>query len=150
MNYKTLSDATRSNKYGDGTEEGSDVNQHFYCDNSKHIVDKRSRLSPDWAGSSWYRFIEPAGTKLADQAPGEYHCGTQYPVYLDGYWDQFPATYTEGSHPTSTNKSFIALYQVDGRKNSLQFLIRNITNCGDYFVYYLPDVECPYRYCASN
>ena len=62
-NYNTLSEATRS------TNNSVRV---FYCDSKKF----KNNLSPSWQGPGWYKFANPAGTKMATEPPPVNTCGT--------------------------------------------------------------------------
>ena len=93
----------------------------------------------DWKGDGWYRMMEPAGTKLPEQSPPNYHCGT----YATGWLD--------GSHPSQPGESVSRQVCLNRFTNPcLEKWDVTVTNCNGYFVYYLPKVrDCPLRYCAE-
>ena len=95
--------------------------------------------SPGWVGSAWYRFTMPAGTRIPESSPGEWHCGTSVTGWLSGV------------HPTSGAKSKAKFCFHDGKKECAWSTEGYVTNCGSFFVYYLNDAPwCTYRYCTIN
>ena len=59
--YNVLDSASRNEKY----------REESFCDDLYYPFDSEwNALSPQWRGSSWYRFLPPAGTKLS-QTPQE-------------------------------------------------------------------------------
>ena len=134
--YTVLSDETRSVSYGSTTVQGN----KYYCDNKKGS-DKRSDTlnSPGWEGPAWYRFTMPAGTRIPESSPGEYHCGT----YATGW--------LSGVHPTTPGASSNVKFCFDNGNDCVRSTQGKVTNCGSYFVYYLENApECRLRYCATN
>ena len=132
-----MSDETRSVSYGSTTVQGN----KYYCDNKK-ISDKYSGTlnSPEWVGPAWYRFSMPAGTRIPESSPGNYHCGTGATGWLSGV------------HPTTPGASVNAKYCFTWDGNDCYESNQGkVTNCGSYFVYYLENTpECADRYCATN
>lgn len=41
-------------------------------------------LSDDFLDSEWYRINSDAGEQMPTEAPGLFHCGTWYPIWLNG------------------------------------------------------------------
>jgi len=126
--YWLLDDPTR-NVEGGYEEE--------YCDGFQDEYD-----SPDWKGQGWYRMIEPAGKQIPEETPGAYHCGTSATGWLNG------------SHPQFTDATFKEMVCFDYGQGPTSICDRNvnveITNCGDFFVYLLPEVpSCYLRYCSA-
>ena len=125
--YNVLNDSTRKTTFY------SDESKDWTCDNTQ----KASRLSPDWKGEGWYRVVGPAGTKLADTPLEIYHCGT------------IGARYVQGSHPTKIGEIITtkACYKHDRICERPQDV--KIRNCGEYFLYYLPETQsCWQGYCT--
>lgn len=88
----------------------------------------------------WYRFTSYTGGKIPEWKVPEDHCGTQAPVWLNG------------KHPEIKGENVVreACIHVLGDGCWERFDI-NITNCGDYFVYYLrPFYYCAVAYCAGE
>ena len=84
-----------------------------------------------------YRFLPPAGTKIAEEAPGYQYCGTSASGYM------------QGSHPTIPGLTFerTACFLDCSISNSKEMKVRN---CGHFFLYYLSNVKsCHYGYCAK-
>ena len=105
----------------------------------------RAYRDDQWKGTGWYRFLPPAGTMLAMTIPSRYHvCGAHY-----GVW-------TNSTMPTSPGETAeIFLCTRKAWKCNLIFPSKgNVTHCGEFFVYYLPDmtytVHCPRKYCAAD
>ena len=123
--YNVLNDSTRKTTFY--SKESKDLT----CDNTQ----KASRLSPDWKGEGWYRVVGPAGTKLADTQLDQYHCGTA------------GSRYVQGNHPTKIGETV-------STKACYSFPCHNpqdikIRNCGEYYLYYLPETRsCWQGYCT--
>ena len=58
-NYKQLSSASRKRTYGSGS----------YCDMGSY--------GGDYTGPAWYRVVGSAGSKLTENNPGTYKCGSR-------------------------------------------------------------------------
>ena len=136
-----MTDDTRSIVYGDGTLEGSKVQgSKLYCDStdkSKYYIS--TLKSPGWVGPAWYRM--PAGTpRIPESSPGELHCGT----YTTGW--------LSGVHPTTPGARSNVKYCFHNGGNDCYVSSQGkVTNCGNYFVYYLGNAPtCNARYCATN
>ena len=132
-----MSDSERSVSFGDGTQEGSTINGKWRCDHSHPNVE----TSPGWIGAAWYRITMPAGTHIPESSPGRLHCGTHATGWL------------VGTHPTSTGESVDVdfCFARDEDNDCRHSNKGKITNCGEYFVYYLENTpDCSYRYCATN
>ena len=65
IDYHILDDETRNLNYG---------NYEAYCDGDNDLC-----KSPDWKGSSWYRFDGPGGTRIPEKIAERYHCNTYAP-----------------------------------------------------------------------
>ena len=78
---------------------------------------------------------------MPESSPGRDHCGTYRPGWLNT------------THPTNINvpkqaKVCFHGYQGDECGYSLNIWV---TNCGDFYVYYLPDTPaCNLRYCGAD
>ena len=125
--YLTLDEPTRNMNYGQ-----DDVR---YCDYSGY-----GTTSPDWQGPNWYRMIGPAGSKIPETYVDPKHCNTGAPGWLNG------------THPTiqyETVDRTVCFYSIGGNKCHWETAIQ-IRNCGDYFLYYLPEPPtCYLRYCSE-
>ena len=127
-NYKILSDASRSTSYSIKTDSEKK------CD-----VLNQSYSSPSWEGPNWYKFANPAGTKMATSAPRFNRCG----AYRTGYMvDQHP---TEVGQTKQVKFCFSWKGTSCGRSTQGE-----VTKCGEgNFVYKLPNAPiCTARYCA--
>ena len=95
--------------------------------------------SLDWKGPGWYRVVAPAGTMLAESEEGidEFHCGTQGAGWLK-----------KGAHSgIATGETRDATVCIDRSCWSTNPI--KIKNCGDYFVYNLPQlIFCDSGYCT--
>ena len=92
--------------------------------------------------SGWYRFISDAGGKvmMPETSVPEYHCGTHDPIWLNG------------SHPTVAEGNVVRQGCISSFGVVCDDTIDiNVTNCGDYYVYYLrPTFYCAVAYCAGE
>jgi len=125
-NYITLTDATRNVRHR---------GPPFYCD---RINDNPS---PDWKGSNWYRFTSDAGVMMPELPPGRRRCGTGLPGWL------------QGIHPKVINqpKEAKVCFQSGTGDECAYSQNIEVTNCGDFYVYYLPEVPfCYTRYCGAD
>ena len=139
-----LNDSTRSESNGDGTVEGSKVQGTHYCDHTDQSELNRynnTLKTPGWEGPAWYRFTMPAGTRIPESSPGQYHCGTAVTGWLSG---------VHPSSPGASNNTAKFCFAWNG--NDCPWSTQGkVTNCGSYFVYYLENGPyCRARYCATN
>ena len=110
----------------------SDATRNIAYNNSTAYCDQTEFSSPKWV-----RFMDAAGTQLASSNPGAGQCGSQYPGYLT---DTHPAR-------TGEKKTATVCYSYYGTCNWQTSI--SITNCGNYFVYYLSSPgTCNLRYCT--
>ena len=135
--YTVLNDAGRR------TSQGSSVRGKYQCDttNPKDLNSIKNVLrSPGWVGPAWFRFTYPAGTRIPESSPGPWHCGTYGTGWLSG------------RHPSSLWSSSNVKFCFDDGKNACHRSSQGkVTNCGSYYVYYLPNVgACRNRYCTTN
>ena len=122
--YLILADATRNVNHG---FEYNGDHYNDWCD---------YRTSPDWQGSNnWYRMMPPAGVVIPETPIGLEHCGTGLPGWI------------QGSHPANEGEQVTV--KVCFRPDCPLSRNIQITNCGGYYVYLLPDVDCGCRYCAA-
>ena len=128
--YNVLNDSTRKMTFY--SKESKD----WTCDNAN----VNYRLSPDWKGEGWYRVVGPAGTRLADTpTKGYYYCGTA------------AARYVQGNHPTKIGEtvSTKACYYYVSNLPCHKPQDIKIRNCGEYYLYYLPETRsCWQGYCT--
>lgn len=132
-NYKELNEPSRSINYGDGTF--ASIKDHYHCDHNATWA-KKFNKSPNWIGEGWYRMTGEAGTRLPEEAVDKFHCGT----YASGWVKQ---------HPTSTGSTEVV--QICFKADCSWSNEGKITNCDEFFVYYLKDTPaCRLRYCAKD
>ena len=96
-------------------------------------------VSFDWGGFGWYRFMKPAGTMIPTSPPPENHCQTQMPGWM------------RGEHPSiKGQRNELAIFCFHHLKSTCwRQRFGKVTNCGSFFVYYLPNAPvCHARYCA--
>ena len=131
--YNTLSDPTRNINH-----DGPAVDEEFYCDKTASPF---SLTSPDWVDAGWYRFAGPGGHRMPEKSPGLSKCGG----YVTGW--------LEGTHPRGVGQTIETrvCFHYD-RMDCYHSAEAKVTNCGEYFVYYLPNYpkNCPSRYCATH
>ena len=94
----------------------------------------------DWQGPNWYRFVGLAGTHMPEYPPAKYSCGAYAPGWLN---DPHP-TVIEGVAATTVN------FHWDENIAKWTTPIE-VVNCGDYYLYHLPDVPvCSLNYCGED
>ena len=98
--------------------------------------------SPDWKGENWYRMMPPAGVVMTETSLERFHCGTSHPGWI------------RGTHPTDEGEKVTVevCFSGDIGDGSDCLFTQNIeiTHCGEYYVYLLPEVGCGNRYCAAS
>ena len=94
--------------------------------------------SPSWVGSAWYRFLEPAGLKMAESPPGMKACNTE------------AAGWISEPHPESAGESKDVKFCFHWERECQDSITGKVTNCGTYYVYFLKETpSCANRYCAG-
>ena len=86
--------------------------------------------------------MEPAGTQLSTDKPGNSKCGT------------YISSWMIGEHPTDFGIEVERTVRYEGSIPMLSFAISysqkiKVTNCNGYFVYFLPEIAVS-RYCGAN
>ena len=124
--YKVLNYKKRNTKEGRSGLNGDNFEKTIFT-------------NPDWRGSNWYRFEEPAGTQIPETKVPYSHCGS-----LHGGWIM------TGKHPKSTGTTVDAEVCFSGIISGCASTISiKIHNCGSYYVYHLDDTLARYSgYCA--
>ena len=96
-------------------------------------------MEGDWkGGDTWYRFVEPAGTQLADSVVPRRHCGTMATGWLN--------------HPTTLGEKVIGnvcFSYVDGScwKNTDV----EIRKCDGFYLYKFKETPgCNLKYCGQK
>ena len=123
-NYNILNEPKRNSNHS-----GSDATPD--CDNS---------VGGDWKGDNWYRFVEPAGTSIANSIVPVNHCGTDAPGWLNG---THPVTLGE-----TVTRQVCFHWSNDPCKWNADVQIKR---CDGFFVYQLPDTPtCDLKYCGLS
>ena len=128
-------------------------------------------VSPDWKGTNWYRFGPPAGTKAPDRPPTTSYggCNTSLQGWIQGI-DSLSMNFVlpkicnsllhlltiSGQPPMEMGETVRATscFGRDNNDDDGKFKCRYgkevlIRNCGDFLIYYLPEVNnCDLRYCS--
>ena len=91
--------------------------------------------------NGWYRFQEPAGTKMVTTCPPENRCDANFPVWLSG------------DHPTvaeGTVQRKVCIHRDEDCCHSSLFI--KVKNCSSYYIYQLhdPGSFCNARYCSME
>ena len=86
-----------------------------------------SQVTADWAGAAYYRFVEPGGTQLAENTSEYMKCGTQYGGYM------------LGGHPSVWQGEVVRTVNFDANGSPYGPTNITVTNCVDFYVYYLVD-----------
>ena len=87
----------------------------------------------------WYRFLGGAGTKMPTTRVPPFRCGTTWSGWLDG------------AHPTVEDGKVKREVCFSDRKTGCTGK-KNIfvKNCGSFYIYFLYETSCPWRYCGTN
>ena len=80
-----------------------------------------------------------AGTRIPENSPGEFACNT----YMGGWMSEVHPT-IPGQRAVVTICFHYGWFECNVSVNV------TVINCGDYYVYDLPDVSEPQRYCGSH
>jgi len=129
-NYHPLNRETRRYDF-------KDVHNIFNCDKTFAYY-----CSLDWKGPGWYRAVKPAGTMIAEleDGPDTDSCGTNNPLWLRSGTHASILPGTTGDAEACTSGYGDTCYRVEKLE---------IKNCGEYFVYNLPEVtSCLEGYCT--
>ena len=128
--YMTL-DSAKRNIYAD-----SDHDSIFYIDTyDGDTEDCRNKINSDWRGTSNYRIVPPAGVQIPEFYPGSKQCSTYLPGWLNT------------KHPTMIGVETPAQIVFGEYYQNTSI---TVTNCGDYHVYSLHNVDfCNAAYCGS-
>jgi cysteine-rich repeat protein len=89
--------------------------------------------------SGWYRFVEPAGTKMPDSAPPKNVCGTDATGWL------------QGGHPQNPGETVNRKVCFHWGSNTCNWSTNiQVTNCKDFYVYKLNSTPaCSLAYCGE-
>ena len=86
--------------------------------------------------TGWYRFQGAAGDRMPDKCVLEFHCGTKYPIWLNG------------SHPTVADGVVtLTVCYSDYGGCCFHSQIIKVKNCSSYYVYEL--IFLGSRYCGN-
>ena len=115
-----------------GVLNSADRNYQFETIGSNYKCDKRGNdmiSSMDWQGSGWYRIMEPAGTKLAQQVVPMHHCNTDATGWM------------MGNHPSQLGQ-VVTRHVCFNHDSRCQWNIAiKMVNCGHFYVYYLKETS---------
>ena len=131
MSYYILDDESRNVK-----SEGNES-----CDNLNFANWYWAMKSQNWKGPGWYRLMGPAGSRIPESRQGAWHCDTAETSWIS---NPHPTVFEETVNVTIC---FNYIHGDDCRWPTEG----KITNCGDFFVYYLMDtLHCSLRYCGID
>eukprot|EP00088_Acartia_fossae_P068968 TRINITY_DN8869_c0_g1_i5.p1 TRINITY_DN8869_c0_g1~~TRINITY_DN8869_c0_g1_i5.p1 ORF type:complete len:301 (-),score=16.59 TRINITY_DN8869_c0_g1_i5:80-982(-) len=110
-------------------------NKVRYCDKVDYF-----KQSPDWEGPGWYRFEGEGATEMPTSSPGPQRCATGHTGWVRT--DSLPGEYESKS---------VTICFAWGPNDCYQSVTGKVSNCKDFFVYYLPRTPgCDYRYCGTT
>jgi len=144
-NYNVLNDPLRS---VDSPKDGSDIICDTTDENVQGYGTNTNKNDHGWMGNAWYRFEGDAGTIMPDSPTLHNFCGTVASGWLatthpDIVFETIPATYC---------------FRFNNAQKCKWYTEGLVTNCGDFFVYYLVNVatefpkinKCNLGYCVTN
>jgi len=90
--------------------------------------------------AGWYRFKNEAGNKMPDYPPGQHYCNSHQPGWVNG------------THPSrfGETKDIQICFRTNDGPCGNQELGAAVTNCGQYFVYWLNFEDPCNGYCGEN
>ena len=99
-------------------------------------------LCDEHLSTGWYRFLSPAGNRMASECVAKRRCGTAVTGWLSS------------SHPKMTDGVVdgTVCFNWKDTPDCCQFSQKiQVRNCGMFFVYKLaPTKDCPMRFCAET
>lgn len=134
-----------------GDEEGTETPTHPSCDSRQYSVlkDTWRRESVPIEGAcaqqysvfqaGWYRFSKRLGAMIKTRCPQTQGCRAVAPGWM------------RGGHPAQVGvaQSRVVCFSFEGNCCSRQVTVE-VVNCGDYYVYNLPEIPtCYYEYCGN-
>ena len=127
IDYALLSDPKRNRHFNEGYTKP-------HCDATREYV------QGDWKGDDvWYRFVEPAGSQLADSIVPPNHCGTLATGWLNG---EHPQTLEEN---VTREVCFNFAGNSCWRRTAVE-----IKKCAGFFLYKFKFVpRCDLKYCGQ-
>ena len=141
-----MNESSRSTNY---------VDNNYFCDTDYDVETGEINPNPGaWKGPGWYRFMEPAGTKMIEYetVKGMGDCSTQDPTYIvDADYDSIQmGEVVDRTACMFNSKQFNQQGNPCFVPTSVGDTINiKIKKCQDYFVFELPNIEqCNGRYCA--
>ena len=153
--YNVLDESSRSTNY---------VDNNYFCDQDYDLT--TGAINPhldqtNWKGAGWYRFMEPAGTRMIEypEVKGMGDCSTQDPTYIVSsdydsiqmgeVVDREACMFNSKVFNQQGNPCFVPSHFTDSGFDKIPIKIKRCQ--GDYFVYELPNIaECNGRYCAIS
>ncbi|XP_052101114.1 von Willebrand factor D and EGF domain-containing protein-like isoform X2 [Mytilus californianus] len=96
-------------------------------------------ISDENLEEAWYRIKSENGDQIPTYPPGAFHCGTNYPVWMNG---TFPIV-------SDGNLTVAACLQTENSTCETSFNVQ-IRNCGNYFIYFLQNTTKNAAYCFGN
>ncbi|XP_013420102.1 oncoprotein-induced transcript 3 protein [Lingula anatina] len=148
--------ATNSSRNESETDTVDPCNNYtVLADHWRNIYTQTEFSPPHCDGSSnpyntawavqWYRFMPPAGTKLADKCAPYKGCGTGVTLYLNGTVPAVKGTEARVRVCATWRYGCCRSWIPTAHPSSIL-----VKNCGSYFIYKLPGVSACYSgYCAS-
>ena len=87
----------------------------------------------------WFRFQGDAGTKMPTWCVPTHRCGTDIPGWLNG------------THPGEDEGIVARQVHFHWGSNCHYWSVDiQVKNCSGYYVYYLRETKCNYRYCGTD
>ncbi|CAC5411146.1 unnamed protein product [Mytilus coruscus] len=106
-----------------------------------YLIDLASdqAISDDYLDPGWYRPFSSNGDNMPTSPPGNMHCGTIYPIWLNG---TLP-TYDD----SNVSREACVQTENDICEESIDVEIRN---CGGYYIYFLQETPANSSFCFGS
>ena len=101
------------------------ISENYRCDQQGNDMIS----SKDWQGSGWYRIMEPAGTRIAQQVVTNHHCNTDATGWM------------MGNHPSQLGQVVTRHVCINHDSRCQWNISIKIVNCGQFYVYYLKEIS---------
>ncbi|XP_071179457.1 von Willebrand factor D and EGF domain-containing protein-like [Mytilus edulis] len=147
----TIVDSSKITQVSDNIALGECFNHKYIKNQEKRSADfvtdisNYIPISDENLEEVWYRIKSKNGDQMPIYPPGVYHCGTNYPIWINGKKGVL------GTLPTVSDGNVTATtcLQTENSTCEISFNVQ-IRNCGNYLIYLLKNTTQNAAYCFGN